>query len=414
MCSGGSCTGWRGLLTSRSNYTIFFSSVPMRHTREYSLDFLRLRRNNMARLIYIHKSLQSKQVGGYTWDPDRVCKNKLLTEDFATDGYVDFLEGLLERNIIDEAMVVIESNPYSGRYDIGNIECYGMPNLAILHDYLRPDDVLLMRGGYRWWIPFVDRMNKEQRWLIFYSAGTRRSFWPQWDVVINDAVRPTVVRNKLYVPWNKPINNKLFQLKKAKRVFDICIGASKIYDTKQQWKVIDAVVAYKKKYGEDLNCIIPGCIRRGTETFRMKDVIRKQKLSVEMPGYVSRKALAGIFNQSKIFAHQCTGQSDRGPIEAMSTGVPLYALSNNGCYAPWMVQNKETCLVRSHPDLDVMARDIKYWLLKHTEERRKQVSFYANRHNNIEFTYKNFTKLFECIKRIGKPDRARMIKEFMS
>ena len=70
------------------------------------------------RLIYIHKSLQSKEVGGYKWDPKKVCKNELLTVDFATDGYVDFLEGLLERNIVDEAMVVIETNPYAGRYDI--------------------------------------------------------------------------------------------------------------------------------------------------------------------------------------------------------------------------------------------------------------------------------------------------------
>lgn len=366
------------------------------------------------RLIYVHKSLNSKQEGQYNWDPERICRNDLLTVDFATDGYVDFLEGLLERNVIDEAMVVIETNPYSGRYDIGNIEAYAMPNLAILHDHLRPDDVLLMRGGYKWWIPFVTRMNEEQRWLVFYSAGTRRNFWPQWDVIINDGVRPTTVRGKLYMPWNKPINTKLFRLGKEKRIYDICIGASKIYDTKQQWKVIDAVAAYKKRYGVNLNCVIPGCIRRGPETFRMKDVIRKQKLSVTFPGYVSREQLAKIFNQSKIFAHQCTGQADRGPMEAMSTGVPLYALSNNGCYPPWMVQNKETCMVRSHPDDDVMARDLKLWLSKHSEERRKQVAFYANRHNNIEFTYKNFTKLFECIKKIGKPNRARMIKEFMT
>ncbi|MCK5317810.1 MAG: hypothetical protein KAJ55_07835 [Anaerolineales bacterium] len=369
----------------------------------------------MSRLIYIHKSLQSKQVGGYTWDPERVCKNQLLTVDFATDGYVDFLEGLLERNIIDEAMVVIETNPHAGRFDIGNIECYCMPNLDVLHDYLRPDDVLLMRGGYKWWIPFVDRMNKEQRWLIFYSAGTRRSFWPQWDVVINDGVRPTVVRNKLYMPWNKPINNGLFQLKKGERIYDVCIGASKIYDTKQQWKVVDAVLAYREKYGEDLRCILPGAVRRGVETFRMLDLIKSHKLSVKMPGYVSREALADIFNQSKIFAHQCTGQSDRGPLEAMSTGVPLYALSDSGhCYTKWMTQDKEICRVRKSADSTLMAAELRRWISMHSEERRMAVSFSANRHNNILFTYNQFAKLFECIKRIGKPDRARMIKEFMT
>ncbi len=369
----------------------------------------------MPRLIYVHKSLQSKQVGGYKWDPERVCKNELLTVDFATDGYVDFLEGLLERKIVDEVMVVIETNPYSGRFDIGNIECYCMPNLDVLHNYLRPDDVLLMRGGYKWWIPFVDRMNKEQRWLLFYSAGTRRSFWPQWDVIINDGVRPTAVRGKLYMPWNKPINTQLFQLKKVKRIYDVCIGASKIYDTKQQWKVVDAVLAYREKYGEDLKCILPGAIRRGVETFRMLDLIKSHKLDVTMPGYVSREELADIFNQSKVFAHQCTGQSDRGPIEAMSTGVPLYALSDNGhCYTRWMIQNKEICLVRQSPDPGLMATDLRRWTRYHSEEQRMVVSFNANRHNSIFFTYNQFAKLFDCINKIGKPDRPRMIKEFMT
>lgn len=370
----------------------------------------------MSRLIYVHKSLNAKLADQVDWNPKWKAKNPLLTEDLATDGWPDFFEGLLERGIVDHITVAIESARGMGRKDIGNLECYVIPNLAVLYDMIKPGDIFFMRGAYKWWIPFVTELNRRKHWIVFYSAGTRRNFWPQWDVVLYEySKKPQGARGKLYLPFNKPINNKLFQYEEKPMYYDLCIGASKIYDTKQQWRFVDAALAYRKKYNKDIKCVMPGVIRQSKETMRMVEVIKDNKLHVDMPGYVTRPHLAKLFNMSRIFGHHCTGQNDRGPLEAMATGVPLLTLRDSGyCYAPWMTQDHQCCRIATRPESSVkLAEDIHKWLpLAEGKALRQYIAKYTARNNDLEFTYEQFEKLFDHIKATGQPNRAKLIRAF--
>jgi glycosyltransferase involved in cell wall biosynthesis len=339
---------------------------------------------------------------------DRETKNPLMTVDFATDGHPIFLEALLEKDVVDEILVVIESARYPGTMKLGNLNCLVIPSLHSLLPLMRPSDVIYWRGGYRWWIEPLEKL--KDHWHIYYGAGTPRGFWPQWDVILHEGKASFTKAGKLYIPWNKPINTGLFKFEECDSPFDVMINASKIFDIKQQYKTIDAALAYRKRYGKDLSCVLPGVYRTSVETKRALQMAKAEKLSILQPGYVGREQLVELYHKSKIFTHHASGLNDRCVLEALSCGVALLSISEGSHRYPQWIKNVRALAPDSSPD--ILAQAIHH-LLENLPDRKSVANIFI-KNNGMETTVDNFTKLFDAIKKIGKPDRAKLIKEFMA
>jgi hypothetical protein len=78
-------------------------------------------------------------------------------------------------------------------------------------------------------------------------------------------------------------------------------------------------------------------------------------------------------------------------------------------YPQW-IKNVRALAPDSSPD--ILAQAIHH-LLENLPDRKSVANIFI-KNNGMETTVDNFTKLFDAIKKIGKPDRAKLIKEFMA
>jgi glycosyltransferase involved in cell wall biosynthesis len=358
------------------------------------------------RMIYIHKSLNAKLEG---WDGNVhnvETKNILATVDFATDGHLLFLEALLEENVFSEILVIIESARQPGRLKIGNINIIVIPAIKPYMKSFRKDDVLYWRGGYDWWWALLDKL--PGNWHLYYGAGTPRAGWPQWDVILWEGEQSITKRGKLYIPWSKPVNTDIFNFKPGNTPYDVMTSPSKIFDIKQQYKTIDAMKAYQKRYGKVLSVIMPGAYRSSRETSRVNRMIIAEKLPVYRPGYVPRDELAVLYNKTKLMTHHASGLNDRCVLEAMMCGVPLLSLSEGGGrYPKWV---KTMRVLAKGADPDNLAQAIHHMLnnLPDREEAAKA----AAKHNSITPTVESFKKLVPLLRQ--PKNRALLVKEYLA
>ncbi len=371
------------------------------------------------RLIYVHKSLHARPA----WNaelPTQQTSNGLLVKDFATDGHPAFLEALISSGMVDEVLVIVESGISPGVCKIGNLNGLVLPNLDGLWPEIRHDDVFFMRGGYRWWIPFVEKLKKRGHWIIFYSAGTNRNTWPFWDVIMWDFIdEPLTKRGKLYLPYKKPISD-VFRYKQMPMEYDLCIGASNIYDSKQQWRFVEAVQAYEKMYNEKLKVIMPGGYRKSAISLKMMNKIHSGEYDIEV-GTFSRDRLAEIFNQTRLFCHHDNGQTSRGALEALACGVPMLSLyPGRHRYATWV---HAVHLVAESPDNpEGLAQDIRAALYEFKDidkeehgdvhaEYREHVAETFQKHNNVGDMIGYLAPFFKLVD--TKIDRATLVKEYL-
>ena len=274
------------------------------------------------------------------WNPNAPCGDRW--KEHLTEGYFYQLKRMVEEKIADEVLVIIESNKEPGRLDIPypNFTGFVMPEISYLHDMLREDDILFVRGGFRSWHDFIVDHHSD-KWKLLYAANTGRERWTFWDIIFDDLSDPIDLpkldnRKRLWVHYEKPINPNIFYPMDIPKEYDICIGASHIHDKKGQWKTVEALYTYKMKYGRNLKAIMPGGkIRHGVGTNKIHSIL--DKLDIELPGFVSREELRVIYNKSRLFAHLGGGgQNDRGPLEAMRCGTPLLiSNSRRHGYVTW-------------------------------------------------------------------------------
>jgi glycosyltransferase involved in cell wall biosynthesis len=364
----------------------------------------------MARLVYFHKSLNA-QLKGFDGNPPPVeTQNPLMTVDFATDGHPIFLEALLEHNVFSEILVIIESARQPGTYKIGNIDCLVISSLRPFLASLRPSDILYWRGGYHWWYKLLDSL--PDHWHMYYGAGTPRGSWPHWDIILTDSHELAFTkRGKLFIPWNKPINTNLFKYTKGypSQPYDIMTAPSKIFDIKQQYRTIDAMKAYTKRYGKHLSVIMPGAYRASTQTSRMMKMIQSEKLPVYQPGWLSREDLAPYYHKTKIMTHHASGLNDRNVLEALACGVPLLSISEGGSrYPPWV---KRIRALSESPNPDHVAQAI-HSLLQDLPSREGIANAYLE-HNSIEVGVKNLSRLIPLLEKHSPGERQKVIKEYL-
>jgi len=169
------------------------------------------------RLVYIYVSNGSADVNNIPkWNPD-VLSQDPFTLLFPEEGFCYLFKKFIQERLFDEILIAIESSRSPGMFYISQgISGIVVPHINELKKFMRDDDILWARGGWRSWFPFLQEWHDKGRWLLFYRAASNRGAWPFWDIVLDDLKTQCDQDGigRFYYPINKPINPDIFfQLK---------------------------------------------------------------------------------------------------------------------------------------------------------------------------------------------------------
>lgn len=285
---------------------------------------------------------QGNAVPGSTpddWEPREPC-HPMYHEDFAHEGYFKLMGDLLRNGVIPELQIFYESNHGPGLakwVDHPKAHCAVIPEIRFAEPYIREDTVVFVRGGFKHWHDWLMKY-KSKNWLMLYAANTGRGRWNWWDIILDD-LGMTCNKDRfgrLYLPFIKPIDDEFFCPTVDDYRWDIMMGSSHIHDKKGQWRVLEVMKAYEKRYNKRPNAVLPGAPRRGLKTNELLQSIHSKEWDIPMPGHVSRAELKLIYNQSRIALFLGShGQNDRGPLEALACGTPVM-IGSPGYHTSWI------------------------------------------------------------------------------
>lgn len=367
------------------------------------------------RLVYYFTSLGngSSGTGGEYLGPT----NNASANGLETEGFWYLWKTLIEREILDEVLIVIESARSPGIRKWGkNFELRVVPHIDDSEHLLRPSDIIFARGGFRSWFYFLDRMNKAKRWVLFYRAASNRLKWPFWDIVIEDLTGKNFnFGGRLHYKFNKPIHPDIFNFRgRVTRDIDVMFHASHIHDKKGQWKCVDAAIAYRKMYGKDFIAVMPGGFYGGAKTREAYGKLTSSNLPVYTPGMVPRKDLTNWMNRSKLYIHLGgAGQNDRGNLESMLCGCQQI-IGTPSCHPPFVYEHPEisTVILNHSPDaVAACIHDMLWWWRPNFPER---VTSYYQMQNGMEVAVGQMAALVNFIKKHPVPDRQAALKVFAS
>jgi len=353
------------------------------------------------------------------WNPSVVSKNSLVSKEwFLSEGIPNMLQRLLKQKVIDDVLVIVESARSPGRIDCPPFHGFVVPEISQADQFIKKGDILFVRGGFRSWHDWLVEKQSKGHWTMLYAANTGRQRWKWWDVILDDLRSNEYemdIRGRFWVPWKKPTNPNVFYPTFEPIKYDLCIGASYIHDKKGQWRTVKALIEYKNLYGKDLNCVMPGARRHGTETNLMYNTIKKLNLKVYEPGMLDRNKLRSVYNQSKLFVHLGTsGQNDRGPLEAMACGTPI-VIGSPKYHAPLLYEND---VVSSVPlditDFKDLAVGFHIIFPQCTDDRRKDVRKYYKKNSGMSnVILPQMKRLISVFKNNPTPNKEALIKEFI-
>lgn len=291
----------------------------------------------MPKLIYLYTSGGAPMCDPYVkavsypfWEYTKT-HNRFATAA-PSDGMVNMFKVLSDTDHIDHLCVFVDSTRSPGSLQLGShARLFVTPSIAAVLDYIRPGDILVVRGGFKAWYPLLNHLyKKRQNWILFYRANTNRHPWPFWDIILNDLIdEPKSVRGRLHFPFSKPVNEDIFGVIDAPNTipkeYDVMVGASHIHKKKGQHITLQALKAYYRLFGTKPKAILPGGFMRGWTTQLTKDILKSGDVDVEGPVSMTRQQLALAMNRSRLFVHPgYGGQNDRGILEAMACGcLPL-------------------------------------------------------------------------------------------
>jgi hypothetical protein len=246
-------------------------------------------------------------------------------ETAKTDGVIKMLDLLASMHYFENVFVFIDTRQGIGTVNLSpRTKIITVPNMkAAIENYLNKEDIIMVRGGFKAWLPLLTDLLLAPNWVLFYRANTNSAAWPYWDIILDDLQsQDFIFKGRCYYPFKKPINEDIFKLiePQLERNTDLCIGASHIHRKKGQVTVVKELLINKRRNWFK-NIIIPGgFIRCMTNTSVMSAA---RELPIQLPGHVSKLRLAEIFNQTGLYIHAGTsGQNDRSLLEALCCGVP--------------------------------------------------------------------------------------------
>lgn len=367
------------------------------------------------RLVFLYYSHKHGHGQNRAWNPYAESKN-FFAKRIIEEGYFYLIQSMVEHQIVDEALVVIESRESPGYYAYqDNITCLVVPDIVALTKFIRPQDIIWVRGGFRHWHDWLVEMKKKRYWLLLYAANTGRQKWEFWDVVFDDLGGRDCVDglDRIHLDFRKPVNEEIFNFRPMPEKWDILIGASRIHDRKGQWRTIDALIAYQELYGKSLKAILPGPFSRGVATNEIIPKIRSHNISVDIVGNLPRKELANVMNSSRVFVGlESHGQGDRGPMEAMACGCPL-VIGYPKYHAPWLTANSRYTLVCCNPaEPATTANEIHEMLSRYNPDLREEISEYRGKCAGLQAVIlPRMVRLFSYFRSHPVADRQKLARE---
>lgn len=350
------------------------------------------------------------------WLEERPSSSCLYGKHFPEEGIGWLISELCRRHVIDDYIVVHEStsNPGVQKLPDGK-DFWTLPHIDDLKPFIKAGDIILARGGFKSWIPFLINLQKSGHWIVFYEANTGRTGWPYWDVILNDLIdKPTNGGGRLHLNYSKPVVPTLFfPTPLSPKRFDVIVNASHIHDRKGQYKVVQAAIFYRRLFGEHLQVVIPGGFYSGTKTNAISRTIVDHGLSIKLPGMVPRGVLNQLYNQSRMYVHLGGGgQNDRGCLEAMRCGLPVL-LANPPRFAPFVYANPEFCrVVKNSDDPSTVATEIHDMLqsLATNDGVFNRCAEYYEKENGSEMAFEKIAKLFGFLKTCPIANRLEILR----
>lgn len=275
-------------------------------------------------------------------------------EQLHTDGHYTLIKELVRRGIIPGARIIMEN--YNQRFTPQIIEQddnFTVETIGVFHKLkIDPGDIVWIRGGWKPWIPRIEEW-AENHWFMYYGANAGHHSWPWWDVILWDLAEGNKIGkdDKLWWHYRKMVSPE-FHYQPMEERYDICVGASHIYDRKGQYRILPICKKYKELTGKDLRVCMPGSFyshERKTEAMR-KEIQEGKWPNIHMPGWLTRTQLVEAYCRSKWFyAATCGGQGDRCLPEAGMCGCrSIIALSKN--HPPYAYADPRMSFVQ--PDQD--------------------------------------------------------------
>lgn len=368
------------------------------------------------RIVYLYVSNGScDPLDIKEWDPNSRTIDP-FSFHFGQEGFCYLFHKLIEQKIIDEVLVVIESSAFPGCIqDYGpNISLISVPHLNELWKYVRDDDIIWARGGWRSWFEFLTKWHDLGRWLLYYRAASNRGAWKFWDIVLNDLQTEYSQdgTGRFYYPINKPVVPDLFYPTGDEQIYDLCVGASHVHSKKGQRKIVPILDEYEKRYKTRLRCVVPGAFHHQLSA----DIIYGSPHDITIPGMLAKDDLRKVYNQSKLFIHcGAAGQNDRGPLEAMACGTPIM-LSNEIYHPRWM--NSLATPLSFHVSADepeIAAQQINLALDMINLEWRTYVQKYYEWNNDVEnVIIPQFKQLFSMIAKTPHKKRQDLFNSLLA
>lgn len=273
------------------------------------------------KVVFYFMSEKSKLIDSDNWKTDTCGKQY---EKHYPECYFMMFQKLLDSGVITDLTVFYESAKNPGKAEfVKGAKNFVVPHISMTDEFIDENTIIFVRGGFKHWHDWLLQY-KGKNWLICYAANTGRDKWLLWDIIFDDLEMKNIVdrRQRYFFPFIKPTNEEIFYPEKQEIKYDVCIGASHIHDKKGQWQAVEVMEQFYTKFGYYPRMVMPGAVRGSTETNKM---LKKQIMNeIEMPGMLSKKELAVIFNQSKLYMGiGAGGQNDRGILEAAACGCTV-------------------------------------------------------------------------------------------
>jgi glycosyltransferase involved in cell wall biosynthesis len=163
------------------------------------------------------------------------------------------------------------------------------------------------------------------------------------------------------------------------------------------------MIAYEKKYKTRLKAILPGWGTKGTQTRQIMTKIKDHSLDVTVAGMLSRIDLnRTVFNRSKLGLFLGThGQGDRGPLEALATGLPLI-IGSKRYHSPAVYDSKVAYVPKDINDTEAIA-DLIHIYLQRLPSRKEVYNHYVTSQGFKEVCYPNLRLVFDFFRDNPKP-----------
>lgn len=312
-------------------------------------------------------------------------------EQLKTDGHYGLMHELVRRGVVDKARIIMQGYAQHG---VDILEDRGGVTIES-HEQMEtvvpgPGDVIWVRGAWKSWLPWIQQY-AAAHWFLYYAANAGHQSWPWWDVILYDLADGNRLGTggTLWWHYRKPISPE-FENRNLQTKYDVCVGASHIYDRKGQYRILPIAKEYKKLTGNDLRIVIPGRYysrERQTEAMRA-EINAGAWPNIFVPGWMPRAEMVDIYNSAKYFyAATCGGQGDRCVPESGTCGCrQIIGLSKN--HPPYAYANP--LITYTPPDPDDFEAIARFLAEDRNDLSRSVVADYFARESGMDRVIQTF------------------------